>query len=219
MFKGLLTGILSLVLLASGAAAVNTLAGYSGTPAGAPQMRPETLFQGDLIAEMGLGCSNGVGTSGGPNDIVQGVAAASAPPFNITGHYYEIYTQVSPTITALSFIVHTGMAMPGAEIGRQGGLVWSQGAHTAVIAPHIPVPTAFLFFGQNQPQSNVGMRWGLDTSSSASSAYIRAPACGATAWTLLDQLGFPGNWCISAEIGGTSPVEIQSWGSMKSLYQ
>ena len=54
-------------------------------------MRPETLFQGDLIADMGLGCSNSVGTSGGPNDIVVGVAAASAPPFNITGHFYYIY--------------------------------------------------------------------------------------------------------------------------------
>ena len=221
MFKGLLTGILSLVLLASGAAAVNTLAGYSGTPGNAPQMRPATLFQGDLIAEMGLGCSNGVGTSGGPNDVVQGVAAASAPPFNITGHFYYIYTQVSPTITALSFIVHTGMAMPGAEIGRVGGLDWSMGSHTVPISPHVPVPTAFLFFGHNQPQSNVGMRWGLDTSTGgAGTSYIRAPACGATVFTLIDQLGFPGNWVMSVTINDdVVPVELQSWGSTKAMFR
>ena len=217
MFKGLLTGILSLVLLASGASAVDTLAGYTGTPAGAPNLRPETMFQGDLIAELGLGCSNGVGTSGGPNDCVVGVAAASAPPFDIVEHYYEIYTQVSPTITALSFIVHTGFAMPGAEIGRVGGLDWSVGGHTAAVA--VNVPTAFLFFGHNQPQSNVGMRWGMDSSSSAGTSYIRAPACGATAFTLVDQLGFPGNWCFSATTGTVTAVELQSWGSLKSLYQ
>ena len=216
MFKGLLTASLSVLLLASGAAADNTLPGYSGTPAGAPEMRPETMFQGDLLAEMGLGCSNGVGTSGGPNDCLVGVAA---PPFGIiVGHYYEIFTQVSPTITALSFIVHTGMAMPGAEIGRVGGLDWSQGPHTSYIIG-INVPTTFLFFGQNQPQSNVGMRWGLDTSSSAGTSYIRAPACGADAFTLVDALGFPGNWCYSVEVAGHTPIELQTWGSLKTAFR
>ena len=221
MFKGLLTA-LCVVMLVGTAAAINTLEGAHGPTGVTPQVRPETMFQGDLTAEMGLGCSNSVGTSGGPNDVVVGVAAASAPPFDITSHYYEIYTQVSPTITALSFILHTGMAVPGAEIGRQGGLDWSVGGHTVAIAPPINAPTAFLFFGHNQPQSNVGMRWGLDTSSgSAASSYIRAPACGATAYTLVDQLGFPGNWCFSATAGGCgpSPVELQSWGATKAMFQ
>jgi hypothetical protein len=216
MIKALLTVILSLGLLASSAAAENTLAGYNGTPAGAPELRPETLFQGDLVAEMGLGCSNGAGTSGGPNDIVVGVAATEAPPFDITGHYYEIFSQFSPTITALSFIVSAGVN-PGVEVGRQAGLDWSAGPHTVAVS--IPVATQNLFIGHNQPQTNVGMRWGLDTSSSAGTSYIRAPSCGAATYTLVDALGFAGNWCFSATVGGESPVELQSWGSVKAQYQ
>ncbi len=219
MFKVLLTGILSVVLLASGAAADNTLPGYSGTPAGAPEMRYETLFQGDLIAEEGLGCMNIYGTSGGPNARLGGVAATDPPPIRITGHYYEIFTQVSPTITALSFIVYTGIAMPGAEIGRIGGLDWSEGQHWASLFPCIVIPTNRFFFGQNQPQSNAGMRWGLDTSSSAGTSYARAPACGVDVFTLIDELAFPGNYCFAAETGGVSPVELQTWGSMKSMYK
>lgn len=217
MIKGLLTGILSLVLLAGGASAEVTLAGYAGTPAGAPELRPEALYQGDLVAEMGLGCSNGAGTSGGPNDIVVGVFATTPPPFDITGHYYEIYSQFSPTMTALSFIVNAGTTVPGAEIGRQGGLDFGIGPHTVSVS--VPITTASFFFGHNQPQTNAGMRWGLDTSTSAGTSYIRAPTCGATAWSLVDALGFPGNWCMSATIGGDSPVELQSWGSMKSNYR
>jgi hypothetical protein len=218
MIKGLMTVILSLGLLAGGAAAEDTLAGYDGTPAGAPELRPETLFQGDLVAEMGLGCSNGAGTSGGPNDIIVGVAAAAAPPLDITNHYYEVFTQYSPTITALSFIVHSGGTSPGGEIGRQSGLDWSQGPHTVALA--VNIGTNIFHFGHNQPQATVGMRWGLDTSSgSAQTSYIRAPSCGANVYTLVDALGFAGNWCMSATIGDTTPVELQSWGSMKALYQ
>ena len=216
MIKGLLTCVLSLGLFVGGAAADNSLAGYDGTPAGAPEMRPETLFQGDLIADMGLGCSNSVGTSGGPNDIVVGVVATTAPPFNITGHYYEIYTQYSPTITALSFIASSGYV--GSEVGRQSGLDWSVGPHTVAIAG-VTIYSDNLWFGHNQPQTNVGMRWGLDTTSSAATSFIRAPACGATVFTLVDALGFPGNWCFSAEVGGDVPVELQTWGSMKAMYQ
>ena len=219
MIKGLLTGMLSLVLLAGGAAAENTLGGYDGTPAGPPQLRPETLFQGDLVPEMGLGCANPAGTSGGPNDIVVGVSAAAAPPFSITGHYYEIFTNVSPNITSLSFLVEAGGAAPGGEIGRQAGLNWTVGPHTVAIAPPLPVNTGQFYFGHNQPQTNVGMRWGLDTSSSAVTSYIRAPGCGAVVYTLVDALGFPGNWCFTADIDTVVPVELQSWGSMKAMYQ
>ena len=217
MFKGLLVGAFMVVGMA-GIAAADVLDGYDGTPNIDPPMRAEDLFQGDLIAEIGIGCSNGLGTSGGPNDIVVGVTAALTPPFDLVSHFYNIFTQVSPTITSLSFIALAGGGTPGAEFARQTGLDFTQGDHTVAINPAISVASAQFFFGHNQAQSNVGMRWGLDTSSgSAATSFIRAPTCGANAFTLVDQLGFPGNWVmsVSTDTGGT-PVELSTWGSVKA---
>jgi hypothetical protein len=213
----LLISALSIVLMI-GVASAGELAGFNPNHSSNPPERPEDLYQGDLIPEQGLGCSNGTGNSGGPNDVVVGVAAACTPPFSITSHYYDVYTQ-NGYVTALSFIALTGMAMPGTEIGRQAGLDPAVGAHTVAISPPIMIPDAMFFFGHNQPQSAAGMRWGLDTSSSAGTSYIRAPSCGATAYTLVDQLGYPGNWCFSVSTDASSPVEMQSWGSVKALFQ
>jgi hypothetical protein len=150
-----------------------------------------------------------------------GVQAFTTPPFDITSHFYNIYTQVSPTITSLSFVVW-GWAggPPTAELGRQAGLPWNSGNHTVAIAPGISIGVSNLAIGQNQPQTNVGMRWGLDTSSSAMTSYIRAPSCGATTWAMVDALGFPGNWCMSVTINdGTTPAELQSWGAIKAVFK
>jgi hypothetical protein len=217
MFKGLLAALSVICLV--GAASASTLQGQSGLYYPGPEIRPEMLFQGDLIPEMGLGCSNPTGTSGGPNDVAVGVVAGLAPPFCLTSHFYNIYTQISPNINALSFCVWTGMVSPGTQIWSQAGIPWDLGSHTVAISPPAPVPSAWFFFGQCQPQSDVGMRWGLDTSSSAGTSYIRAPACGAVVFTLLDQLGFPGNWCFSVSADAGSPVELQSWGGVKAMFQ
>jgi hypothetical protein len=56
-------------------------------------------------------------------------------------------------------------------------------------------------------------------SGSWGTSFIRAPTCGAGAFTLLDNLGFPGNWCMAVTADGIVPVELQSWGSVKSLFQ
>ena len=213
----LLISALSIFLMV-GIASAGELAGFNPNHSSNPPERPEDLYQGDLIPEQGLGCSNGTGNSGGPNDIVVGVAAAMTPPFFITSHYYDVYTQMG-YVTALSFIALTGMAMPGTEIGRQAGLDPSMGGHTVAISPMILVPDAMFFFGHNQPQSAAGMRWGLDMTTSAGTSYIRAPSCGATVYTLVDQLGFPGNWCFSVSIEDDVPVDLQSWGSVKALFQ
>ena len=218
MFKGLLMGAVSVVMVV-GLAVANDLPGYGPAAPQDPPDRPEDLYQGDLVAEMGLGCSNPTGNSGGPNDIVVGVSCGLAPPFCITGHYYFVYTQMG-YVTQLDFICCEGGFEPGPEFARQAGMDWNAGPHTVAISPPIIVNSGFFFFGHNQPQSAAGMRWGLDTNSgSAGTSFIRAPACGAAAYMMVDALGFPGNWTFSATVDAPSPVELQSWGSVKEAYR
>lgn len=217
MRKGLM--IVAGLFLVVGLATANELPGYGPVAPQNPPDRPQDLYQGDLGAEMGLGCSNPTGNSGGPNDCAVGVTCDLAPPFCISAHYYYVFT-TSIYCTALSFVCWMGGFEPGAEFARQPGMDWSWGGHTVAISPPVQVNSGYFFFGHNQPQTNCGMRWGLDTSSpSAQTSFIRAPACGAYAWTLLDALGFPGNWCYSATVDATSPVELQSWGSVKQAYR
>ena len=220
MFKGLLVGAFMVVGMA-GIAAADTLDGYDGTPNVDPPMRAEDLFQGDLTAELGLGCSNPTGNSGGPNDVAVGVTAAITPPFALVQHFYNIFTQVSPNITSLSFVGWAGGAAPGAEFARQGGLDWTVGDHTAALSPAINVGEAQFYFGHNQAQTDVGMRWGVDSSSgSTGNSFIRAPSCGATAFTLIDQLGFVGQWVMSVSTDAPpTPVELSTWGSVKAYNQ
>ncbi len=200
--------------------AAQELAGYTPQQPSNPPDRPEDLYHGDLNSEMGLGCTNDYGTWGGPNDVAQGVTATIAPPFYITQHYYYVYTITGgPFITALSFVCWQDQgAGPGMEFARQTGLRWGGGGHTVAIDPPIPVGTMVFYFGQNQPQTNVGMNWGLDTGSSAQRSYIRAPACGAHVFTLVDALGYPGNWCFSVTVDQPTPVELNTWGSLKALF-
>jgi hypothetical protein len=97
-------------------------------------------------------------------------------------------------------------------------LDWSEGSHYAYL-PDIRVDSGQFYMGQNQAQTNVGMRWGFDTSSgSDGSAFIRAPACGASTFTTLDSLGFPGYWTFSVSSYGPTPVELKSWSGVKAEY-
>jgi hypothetical protein len=202
--------------------AANRLDGYTGQPNTPPVDRAELLFYGDLTAELGIGCSNTAGTSGGPNNVAVGVTASTTPPLRITSHYYNVFTQVSPNINALSFVAWAGGAQPGAEQCRQSiAPNWGVGDHTVAIGDCC-VDSAQFYFGQNQPQTNVGMRWGVDSSSGSwGTSFIGAPACGVAGWILLDNIGFPGNWVFaaSADPCGNVPVELKSWGGVKSLYQ
>lgn len=206
--------ILAALCLVTPVAAQVTLAGPGGrTEALNPGPVPEgaeQLFRGDLTAENGIGCSNSAGTSGGPNDWAVGVTASLPTPLNVVSTTYNIFTQISPTITSLSFVAWAGGAAPGAELGRQAGVPFSQGNHTAVVSG-VAVPSAQFYFGLNQGQSNVGLRIGLDTSSgSAGTSFIRAPTCGATAFASVDSLGFPGNWVMAAVVEDVVPVELQT---------
>ncbi len=105
------------------------------------------------------------------------------------------------------------------------GLPCSAGSHTVSlpqgwVSPQ-DAPGGQFYIGHNQPQSNAGMRWGLDTSSgSVGESYIRAPPCGASTFVSVDALGFPGNWVMSVTaVGGASPVELTSWGAITAQYR
>ncbi|MCA9727848.1 MAG: hypothetical protein KC729_09215 [Candidatus Eisenbacteria bacterium] len=199
------------------------LVGHAGNSQNNPPSdRYEVLFWGDLTPELGLGCSNASGTSGGPNDVAVGVTANQIPPIRVSAFYYNIFTQVSPNISQLDFVVWEGGPVPGAEIFRQSiAGNWAPGDHTVTIRGCCLDSPEF-YFGQAQSQADVGMRWGVDTSSGSwGTSYIRAPVCGAASFTLLDNLGFPGNWvmAVTAEGGCTTPVELASWGSVKSRFR
>jgi hypothetical protein len=224
--KNLLIGALFALGLASSAmAAGEQLDGYTGNTNNNPPLdrADELLFYGDLTPEFGIGCSNPSGTSGGPNDVAVGVTASLTPPLAITSHYYNIFTQVSPNISHLDFVAWAGGAVPGGELCRQSiAPNWGAGDHTVAIQDCC-VSSAQFYFGQNQNQTNVGMRWGVDSSSGSwGTSFIRAPTCGAGAFTLLDNLGFPGNWVMAASVNDEDcgvPVELRSWGGVKSLYR
>ena len=203
---------LAVVLVAGLAAAQNTLQGTTGNnrPIKINTEATEQLFRGDLTPEFGIGCSNGAGTSGGPNDVAVQVTASLAPPFGIIQTTYNVFTNLG-TVTTHSFVAWQNGATPGAEIGRQA-VNPAQGNHTEVISPAIVVQSQAFHFGMNQPQTNAGMRWGLDSSGGGTGdSFIRAPTCGAAAWTLMTAIGFPGNWVMAAVIDDTVPVELMSY--------
>lgn len=220
MSKGLIA-VLSILCLVGVASAEHQLVGASGVPYSGPQLRPEMLYKGDLIPELGIGCSNPSGTSGGPNDVCQGVTATTTPPLYITSHFYNIYTNVSPTLTMLTFKVWSGFAAPGVVLGQQAGLPFAQGSHTVAINPPIQVGDPWFFLGQSQPETGAGMRWGLDQSTPpAGTSWIKAPTCGLSAWGTMASIGYPGNWCMAVSVTGTpTPAELQSWGSIKHQFE
>jgi hypothetical protein len=207
MPKALLSTGLGVVIFLAVAVpvAADQLAGYGTPQQGDPPLRSTDLFKGDLIPEMGIGCMP-TSDSGGPNDVAQGVTAHIAPPFNITSHFYHIFTY-GVFITALTFAIGD----PGLTqwVPVQSGLNWGKGPQVVAIDPPVQINNFQFFFGQIQPQTNAGMRWGLDTNSgSAGLSYIRAPACGVSAFTLLDDLGFPGNWIMSVTVEQPVSVEL-----------
>ena len=174
----------------------------------------EALFRGDMVAEIGLGCSNGSGTSGGPNDWAVGVTATLTPPFGIIQTTYNVFTNVSPSLTAFTFKAWQPGGSPGAEIGAQalGAAGASQGNHTVAVSPAITITTPSLYFGFYQAQTAAAMRLGEDTTTSAGTSFIRAPGCGLSGWGTVDSIGYPGNWVMRAIVDDTIPVELMSIG-------
>ena len=171
----------------------------------------ESLFQGDMVPEMGLGCTNPTFNSGGPNDFAVGVTATLLPPFGITSTTYNVFSG-GTFVTAYTFKVWAGGAGPGTELAAQTGLPPFVGNNTVAIAPPIVMTAPAFYFGFYQPQTTAGMRLGLDTSSgSAGTSYLRAPTCGAASFVTVDSLGFAGNWVMRVIIDDTIPVELMTF--------
>ncbi|MCP4902767.1 MAG: hypothetical protein GY906_37880 [bacterium] len=174
----------------------------------------EALFRGDMVAEMGLGCSNGAGTSGGPNDWAVGVTATLMPPMGLYSTTHNMFTQLG-FFTQMAFVVYADSAgVPGAVIGSQAltNAQYQAGTNTITVSPHITLTNQTFFFGLNNPQTNAGGRIGLDTSTAGGpNSFIRAPSCGAATWTALTTIGFPGSWVMRVLVDDTLPVELQAF--------
>ena len=207
---------LALGLIAGPALAGNSLIGRSGSssPLHTSQRdATQSLFRGDLIAERGIGCSNGSGTAGGPQDLAVGVTAtAVAAPFDIVSTTYNIFTNISPNITSLSFVAWTGGGTPGAELARRTGLPFTTGNHTQSFATAISMASPAFYFGVNQAQTNVGIRLGQDTTAPvAGTSFIRATTCGAAAFITVEAAGVAGNWVMAVLVDDNVPVELMSF--------
>ncbi len=166
----------------------------------------EVLQVGDYMPEFGIGCSNGNGSSGGPNAFALGVTATSMPAnFLLISFSYNLFTNTSPTITHLQFALWSGgNNFPGALSAMTSVPFTGSGFFTHNFSPVMQVtramaPGGAFFFGLSQNQTNVGFRAGVDSSSgSEGTSFIRAPTCGAVSFSTLDSVGFPGNWVMRA---------------------
>ena len=215
----MITGVL-ILMAGTALAEPPTLHGTAGdatatAPAPIQGGATELLQVGDYGPEFGIGCSNGAGTSGGPNDLALGVTATSMPAtFYLQSVSYNLFTQISPNITNMQFATWDGGAAPGGT-GNMTSVPFVQGFNTVALTPRLTVDNAVagqFYMGLLQNQSNVGFRAGVDSSSgSAGTSFIRAPTCGAVAFLTLDSLGFPGNWVIRAVANEQFPVELMTF--------
>jgi hypothetical protein len=173
----------------------------------------EPLFRGDMIPDLGLGCSNPTGTSGGPNDWATKVTATLVPTFGVISTTYNIFSfNAGPT---WNLVAWNNGSIPGTVIGTcpLGAGSGTQGDHTVTVAPGcLTIPAAAgqtFFFGLSQGADLNGVRIGMDsTSSTPATVYIRAPGCGAAAFTPVEALGFPGHWVHRIIVDDTVPVEL-----------
>ena len=173
----------------------------------------EALFRGDMIPDLGLGCSNSAGTTGGPNDWATKVTATLVPTFGVVSTTYTIFSfNAGPTGNLRAW---NNGSIPGSVIGTcpLGAGSGTTGNHTiAVAAGCLTIPSAAgqtFYFGLSQGSDTNGVRIGMDsTSSTPNTVYIKAPTCGAANFTAVEQLGFPGNWVHRIIVDDTVPVEL-----------
>jgi hypothetical protein len=176
----------------------------------------EALFRGDMIPDLGLGCSNPSGTTGGPNDWATKVTATLIPTFGVVSTTYNIFSfNAGPTWNLKAW---SNGAIPGADIGTCVLPAGSgtQGNHTiSVPGGCLTIPAAAgqtFYFGLSQGTDTNGVRIGMDNSSSTpNTVYIKAPTCGAGIFTAVEALGFPGNWVHRIIVDDTVPVELMDF--------
>lgn len=176
----------------------------------------ELLFRGDMLPDLGLGCSNPTGTSGGPNDWATKATATLTPPFRMTTTTYNIFSFNSgPT---WDLVAWANGATPGAEIGRSNltPADGTTGNHTVAVPVAelfvIPAGQQTFFFGLSQGADLNGVRLGMDSGGSTpNTVYIRAPGCGLAAFGTVEGIGFPGFWVHRVLIDDIIPVELMNF--------
>jgi hypothetical protein len=182
--------------------------------AASPALAQEVLQNdpGTCAESYGIGCSNGDGTSGNPNDIVECFSPSStASPFLLTEATYDVSADsTEPDALSLRIFEWSGSGAPGALVSTTplgpGDLAF--GPHTIVLDPPLEVPTANFCLGIYGEATDDGFRIlksGVETL--ANTSWILAPSCGANSFTGVAALGFPGNWCMSATIEPSFSLE------------
>ena len=176
----------------------------------------EPLFRGDMVPEIGLGCSDGTGSSGGPNDWATRVSATRppAPAWGVTSTTYNIFTfNAGPTWNLAAW---ADGAVPGAVIDTcpLGAGSGTTGNHTIAVPPGcLTIPAGSgpnFFFGLSQGADTNGIRIGQDTNGpfAPATVYIRAPGCGLASFGSVESIGYPGNWVHRIIVDNSLPVEL-----------
>jgi hypothetical protein len=214
---GVSIGAVQKPTLSSGQPAVQKAAPLSPlkAPAGT-----EPLFRGDMIPELGLGCSNSAGTAGGPNDWATRVTPTlpAAPSWGVVSTTYNIFSFVSgPTWNLVAW--NNTPTIPGTVIDTcpLGAGSGTTGNHTiAVAAGCLVVPAASgptWFFGLSQGADPNGVRIGMDSNGpfTPNTVFIRAPGCGLASFGSVESIGFPGNWVHRIIADNSVPVELMDF--------
>ena len=179
----------------------------------------EPLFRGDMIPDLGLGCSNPTGTSGGPNDWATRVTATlpPTPAWGVISTTYNIFSfNAGPTWNLQAWVSATPTAPPSTVIGTcpLGAGSGTTGNHTIAIAPGcLTIPAGSgptFFFGLSQGADLNGVRIGMDSNGTITpnTVFIKAPGCGLAAFGTVESIGFPGNWVHRIIVDNSLPVEL-----------
>ena len=179
----------------------------------------EPLFRGDMTPELGLGCSNPTGTSGGPNDWATRVTPTlpATPSWGAVSTTYNIFSfNAGPTWNLVAWASATPTAPPSTVIDTcilPAGS-GTTGNHTIALAPGcLLIPAAngpTWFFGLSQGADVNGVRIGMDSNGpiTPNTVFIKAPGCGLATFGTVESIGFPGNWVHRIISENNAPVEL-----------
>ena len=193
-------------------------------PAPLPQLKApegtEPLFRGDMTPELGLGCSNPTGTSGGPNDWATRVTPTlpAAPSWGVLSTTYNIFSfNAGPTWNLMAWnntAPGPGTVIDTCPLGAGSG---TTGNHTinvpagCLLIPASSGPT--WFFGLSQGADLNGVRIGMDSNGTITpnTVFIKAPGCGLANFGTVESIGFPGNWVHRIIADNSMPVELMDF--------
>lgn len=229
MIKRLLVGTFSAVLLLAGVAGANSLKGSQVQDG--PRLPDVTAInacamQKGFVVTQGIGCNNGTGTSGGPNDVAQGLTLCTAAPVDVKTFSYIVQTPGVPGFATSAQFAVWGDAggAPGTQMCAGPAVPYLTVGTYSIPVTGCKVTTAMtngghFFAGMNQGGIG-GMRWGYEDLAPGGDAWIRAPGCGASAFSPLTAFGLPGAWVFRVVVDAQGPIEVEqfSWGEVKAKY-